>query len=197
MISYIKGIVEEVTESSLIIETGGIGYEVFATASCFDKYGFLKSEVRIFTYMNVKEDSVSLFGFLNVYERNMFLRLITVAGIGPKTAMQILSSLKVEDIARCVTLGDAMLLSRVKGIGKKTAERIILELKDKVSKEFNEIAAKSGIMPDRALNTGIYDDAVIALMSLGYSKGEAAAVMSKTETKGLTPEEIVYKVLKG
>jgi Holliday junction DNA helicase RuvA len=194
MLGYIKGIIAEAGESALIIEAGGIGYEVIASGAALSAFNRVGGEAKLFTHMAVREDDVTLYGFVSKIEKSMFLRLISVSGIGPKVAINILSSVGLGELSAAVGSGNTALLSSLKGIGKKTAERIILELKDKIGAEFGSVLPYSG-----AADSPVYqnEDAVMALVSLGYSKYDAAATVNKLSKENLTTEQIVMRALKG
>ncbi|MDR2201350.1 MAG: Holliday junction branch migration protein RuvA [Clostridiales bacterium] len=194
MINYIKGVLSEVGENYVVVECGGVGYEIIATAGCFSVNAAIGKEVKIPVYMCVREDGVTLFGFSSREEKNIFGRLIGVSGIGPKAALNILSGVSASNLASAIARRDTTAISSVKGVGKKTAERIALELGDKITAEFNGFEAKSGTMPDIVPQN---NDAVIALMSLGYKRHEAEAAVAKAYKEGQTLEETVFKALKG
>jgi len=191
MIALLNGTIFNINENSLIIDVNGIGYEVFCTGTCLTSYS-VGENVKIFTHTRVTQDDISLYGFLTMQEKNMFLRLISISGIGAKVALNILSSMSVADLSKYVTYGDITNISRIKGIGKKTAERIVLELKDKISDEFKII------LPDSIVqNADTDDEAVLALISLGYTKSDATREISKHYQEGLTTEELIMKIFKG
>lgn len=198
MIYKLLGKVQEVDENTICVQTSsGVGYEVICTkADICDFLEDLESEQTVYTYMQVREDAVVLFGFKSLSVKAMFLKLITISGIGPKMAISILSDISPEDLSSSIVSGDVKALSSVKGLGKKTAERIILELKEKVQAEAKEIkksisSAKGGftLSPSQA-------DSVIALCSLGLSKIEATNLVQEYSTDNMTAEEIVTVCLK-
>lgn len=135
MISYIKGTLEAVEEDMIIVETGGIGYGIRVPLSLLEELPSLGSPVTIHTYFQVREDSMTLYGFLNRQDREMFKQLISVNGIGPRGALGILSVMRPDDLRTAIVSGDAKAISRAPGIGPKTAQRLILDLKDKVDLE--------------------------------------------------------------
>ena len=132
MINFIYGEIASKNENSVVLDHNGIGFEIFVSTSTLSLIGQIGEMARVFTYMNVKEDELSLYGFLSIEEKNMFLKIINVSGIGPKMALQILSGLSLSDLAVAIKNEDIKLLSTIKGLGKKTAERLALELKDKI-----------------------------------------------------------------
>lgn len=194
MIGYITGTVADITENNIVIEAGGIGYELTVSSYCTAQVGQVGDEAKIYTYLSVREDGITLFGFYSKAERSMFMRLISVSGVGPKMAVSILSGISVSNLAAGVAAADTKALNAVKGIGKKTAERIVLELKDKISAEF-----KAEMPENSTLSDIIYedDDAVEALISLGYKKAEAMLAVNKYKKENLSTEEIVLRALKG
>lgn len=190
MYGFIKGKTEKCGDNLITVETGGgVGYEINVTDNTLKS--IKEGENKIYTRLIVREDDMRLFGFYTLSERTMFDRLIGVSGLGPKTALAALSGLSPEGIAAAIVKNDSSGLSKIKGIGKKTAERIILELKDKVGKDFSNIDAGEVTVVDNVSN----DDAVMALMTLGYSKAEATAAVALVE-KGLSLEDTVYNALK-
>ena len=194
MIGYIIGTVTEMGENSLVIETNRIGYELTVSSFCLSEIANQNGDVKIYTHLNVREDGITLFGFYSKAERNMFMRLISVSGVGPKMAISILSGISIGNLAAGVAAADTKALNAVKGIGKKTAERIVLELKDKITTEFESELPKNSIMTDIVYED---DDAVEALISLGYKKSEAVVVVSRLKKENLSTEEIIFRVLKG
>lgn len=157
-------------EGRLVIECGGIGYDLCVSNTTLSKLGKSNDMVTVFTYLSVTQDNVRLFGFWSKEEKAMFEKLISVSGVGPKAALQILSGLSDENLAICIANNDVAGLSKVKGIGKKTAERIILELKEKIvlsGKEGLSLGAKADLFDDVA------NQAALALVSLGISKSQA------------------------
>lgn len=195
MIAYLKGEVKEASENYMVVESGGIGYELTATMGAIFEFKATDSEVTIPTYLQVREDGVTLFGFKNSGEKSMFLKLITVSGVGPKLAVTILSGISVEDLCLAITTEDIALLSKIKGLGKKTAEKIVVELREKVgsiagAKLPLEIGSIAGI------DQSAVEDASLALMSLGMTQGEAMKLASKLAKEGDTAEIIIKKCLK-
>ena len=138
MIAYIKGKVIDEFDDGVVLENNGIGYEIQCSAGLLQKL-LTDREGGVYTYLQVKEDGLSLFGFDNKEEKHMFLKLISISGIGPKMAMSILSGMRVSELATAIATSDVKGLSKIKGLGKKTAERIILELRESVSKEAAEL----------------------------------------------------------
>ena len=191
MLSYIKGKVTEAGENTLVVECGGLGYELLVSRGAASAAA-VGSEVKLPVYLSVSETGVALYGFKDAAEKDMFLKLIGISGIGAKMAIGILSGMGVNDLIAAIARGDVKGLSGIKGIGKKTAERIALELRDKIGAEIADIGENIGIMPDKVPD----EDAVLALMALGFNKNEAVSAVAKVHGEGLTTEQIVFMALK-
>lgn len=195
MINYIKGRLAYKGNDYIVVEAGGIGYKIFVSAAALSEFNY--EDVQIFTYMNVSENDISLYGFKTSEELNMFYRLITVSGVGPKSAIGLLSSLTPSQIVFAIVSDDVKTISTGQGIGRKTAQRIILELKDKLSGDTGtaEAALKEavGAMPAAGSNA---EEAVEALNTLGFTRGEAAKAVSAVYVSGMTTEEAVKLALK-
>lgn len=191
MLSYIKGTVAYVGTTSAVIDCNNIGYEVIASSKCLDSLSVGK-EVKMQTLLVVREDSLTLYGFSDSAEKEMFSLLTTVSGIGPKLAVAVLGGIDASTLAGCIASQNAAALSGIKGVGKKTAERILLELKGKVKAD-----AAFGVSTQSAESGITNDDALLALMSLGYGSSEAAAALSRVEGKErMTTEEIIMAALR-
>lgn len=194
MYNFIRGEVVEITENCVVIDCNGVGYELNATYGCMSvcKVG---SIVKLYTYLALSQDDVRLFGFADKAEKAMFLRLIEVGGVGPKLAIGILSGITVSALSVAIVNSDIKTLSKLKGLGKKTAERIVLELKDKISPDFNtELPAVNGIeVADNAVDAN--PDAVMAIMTFGYTKAEATKAVKAVQKEGMSVEQIVFKAL--
>ncbi len=192
MISYLKGRLAHKQASSIIIDVNGVGYQVFIS---LNTYSALKDEeaCTLHTHLHVKEDSHTLFGFSDVKERATFLQLISISGVGPTTALTVLSTLSSSELKTAILNEEVKVIQSVKGIGAKTAQRIILELKDKVAKEGFEVDEQSGLVDNR-----IKEEALTALMTLGYAKAVAEKSIEKAlkRTPDLSLEEIIKNVLK-
>ena len=194
MISYIKGILKYKGDSRIIVETGGIGFNINVSPNTVSKMPQTENEIQIFTHMNVKEDEMSLFGFLTQEELNMFDRLITVKGVGPKGATALLASLSPAQIALAIITDDVKTLSGGQGIGKKTAQQIILDLKDK-TKTMDASGANVAAVSSAPANTAAAE-AIEALTSLGFGKPEAQKAVSAVADENLTSAELISKALK-
>lgn len=190
MIGYLKGkIIELSPEVALMVSSSGVGFEVNVSGSAYEKlYG--KTEGEVYTYMQVKEDGITLFGFSSLEEKAMFLKLISVSGVGPKMGIAVLSSLSAGDVAAAIATNDVKRLSAVKGMGKKTAERIILELREKVSAA--ELPAQTAGGVHIASSVGD-DDAVVALMTLGFTRSESEKAILRAKQNGATEIEDVIR----
>ena len=180
MISFIKGIVVDIEEDKIILENNNIGYNIFVPSSVISNINRTGTEIKIHTYMNVKEDSISLFGFNTSEELYIFKKMISVSGIGPKGALAILSTLSVENLKLAIISEDAKAISKAPGIGAKIASKLILELKDKFTIDDYEKSfafdVENGIVNDTA---SVQKDAIDALISLGYSSSQAYNAVRK------------------
>lgn len=195
MIGYIKGNILHYTDGTVLIENNGIGYEVTCSNSAYVKL-VNDGKGEIFTYMAVREDGVYLYGFSSVEEKNMFLKLITVSGVGPKMGITVLSNMDISSLAVAIATSDVKTLSKVKGLGKKTAERIILELREKVSCLDLPEKPTSKTVKVEEPKVKVDDDAVIALMSLGLGRQECIRLLTKATEAGLTTieEQIAFAI---
>lgn len=196
MISYLNGKVLNISVDSAIVVVGGVGYEVFCSNSAFTKMTEGK-ECELYTYLQVSEQSgVTLYGFSSLQEKAMFLKLISVSGVGPKMGLAVLTYMSLNDVAEAVATGDVKRLSQVKGLGKKTAERIILELREKIALP-QGTAIPSASVGGAAITSGD-EDAVVALISLGFSRSESEKAVQKAKSGGAkTVEEIIMQSLRG
>jgi len=195
MIAYIKGNVLAVTENTVILENNGIGYEIICSATALGKLSGA-SNGAVYTYLAVRDDGISLFGFDNLAEKQMFLKLISVSGVGPKLGMTVLSGMSLNDLAFAIASSDVKSLSRIKGLGKKTAERIILELRETLA-EMPVSDAGAPIASRAALLSADGENAVLALMSLGYTKGDATKAVASVIDEGVTGlERIIAESLR-
>lgn len=198
MLAYIKGILEIKTKGYIVVEAGGLGYKIFMPESTIANTGNIGDKVQIYTFMRVREDDVSLYGFLTNEELRMFELLLSVGGIGAKGALGILSNITPSQFALAVISNDVAILKKVPGIGPKTAQRAILELKDKLKKE-QEISIDEGeetsnieqvIKEDEKVS-----EAISALQVLGYSKREIVEALQTIEVTSLSVEDIIKKGL--
>jgi holliday junction DNA helicase RuvA len=197
MLTFIKGILAEKNPTHVTLEVNGVGFGIFVPLSNFDKLGEIGSEVKLLTHLHVKEDSLTLYGFLTSEERSLFEMLIEVSGIGPRTALGILSGTTVGDFHNVVLNKNYTRLTSLPGIGKKTAERLVLELFDKISKSNLKSA------PDQKSSSGNYEirsEAIQALCSLGFSKPVAEksvnGILMTNASAVISLEELIKRALK-
>lgn len=198
MYSYVKGTLEEVYEDRIVIENNGIGYQIEVPTSVIERLPELGDVVKIFTYLHVKEDCFSLFGFWSREEHKLFKMMLNVSGIGPKGALGILSTLSPERLCVAVASDDAKAIAKAPGIGSKTAQKLIIELRDKVKLEDVIQNGFDQVLPAvEQQNNLLMQEAVEALTSLGYSQKEAKEVVSMIElTEEMTVEDILKASLK-
>ncbi|MCD8231651.1 MAG: Holliday junction branch migration protein RuvA [Clostridiales bacterium] len=194
MYSYIKGTLEEILEDCIVVENNGIGYQIQVPLRILEELPGRGAEVKIYTYLYVREDIFSLFGFSSRDELAMFKLLLNVSGIGPKGALGILSALSVNDIRFAVISEDVKTISKAPGIGKKSAQRLIIELKDKVSLEdAYESALDSGAEVIPETTQVVKKEAMEALVALGYSSADAAKTLSGIDISDDSDVETVLK----
>ncbi len=193
MIAYIKGILEEITENNAVVEVNGIGYNVKISAGTMHQLPRLHQEVTLYTYMAVREDACWLYGFVTRDERELFQLLITVNGVGPKGALGILSVMSPRDLRFAILAADGKMISRAPGIGKKTAERVILDLRDKISADGTGNAPENLPAADIA---GAGSEAVEALVALGYGASEALKAVNAVAGQERDTEAILKAALK-
>lgn len=199
MISYIRGEVAAVEKEKIIVDVGGIGYGVFMPEASMGHLPQIGNEVKVHTYLNVREDAMQLFGFLTRDDLEIFKLLIGVSGIGPKGGLSILSKLTADDLRFAVLSGDAKAISSAPGIGKKTAEKVIIELKDKLdveemlSRPTDDMENTTSI--DSSTNE-IQTEAVQALIALGYGSTESLKAVKKVNLENMTVEEVLKQALK-
>ncbi len=195
MIAFLVGTIEEKYENEIIMDVNGVGYELLVSGNTISALPELNSTTKILTYLHVKEDGVALYGFATSEERQLFLKLITVSGVGPKMAIGVLSGMKISDLLIAISREDVSAISKIKGLGRKTAERICLELKDKVDAtginlfNYNDVPVVN--VSETALN-----DAVDTLINLGVNKNDAYRYARSNAADGDTAEEIILKTLK-
>ena len=189
MISFIRGKIVDSSETSLILENGGIGYEIFMTGASMEKALREKEEIKIHTYFHIREDAMQLYGFLTKDDLQIFRLLLGVNGIGPKAALGILAALSADELRFAVLSDDVKTISRAPGIGKKTAQKLILELKDKLKLEDAFEAKLSHVEADAEVSS--FDgnkEAVEALVALGYSSTEALRAVRKVTD--VSPDDV-------
>lgn len=199
MISFLEGILAEKHPTRVVLDVHGVGYEVFIPLSSYDRLPLLNQSCRILTHQYVREDDLRLFGFVTEAERKMFLLLMGVNGIGPKTAISTLSGMTVRELRKSIVDGDVKRLSSISGIGRKTAERMVVELKDKMDVGDVLEAAAGGSEATQA--DSAMRDAALALVALGYKQEQATKmvveVLQRSGAASLSVEEIIKKALGG
>lgn len=202
VISYIRGSLAEASGEIIVVEASSVGYNIHVPLSLLEELPPIGNEVKIYTYLRVSEDAMTLYGFGSRQELSMFKELLGVNGVGPKGALGVLSALGIANLRIAVASGDAKAIAKAPGIGLKTAQKVILELKDRISMEealFGLTEPQSGM--DRKTETeGLLDaakEAVDALTALGYSASEAAKAVRRVEgAESMTPEAVLKASLK-
>ena len=196
MFYYVRGTLAVCELQVAVIDCGGVGYKLFVSDTTFSKIaGKLGQEVKLFTYLSVREDAVELMGFYSNEELSAFKMLISVSGVGPRAAMAILSIMTPEKLAIAVSTGDAKAIARANNVGKKTAERVILELKDKIAKEIATIDVDTGEVIEPIAPTKMHSEAVSALTVLGFTRSEAEWALSGINADD-TLENVIGAALK-
>jgi len=194
MYSYIVGKITEKNFGKVTIDNNFIGYEVFVSDITYNCLDVSEQPIKLYTFLNVREDEMTLYGFLSDDEKNIFMLLKTVSGIGPKMAISILSEISISGLLNAIASEDIKTLCKIKGLGKKTAERLLLELKDKI----NPLEVLSMDKDDSVgVNTAVINDAVETLIGLGIPKNQAIKIVEENYEKDITLEEIITKVLRG
>lgn len=195
MISYIKGILELRGDGFVIVEAGGLGYQIFVSPTTLSKFPTTGEQIKVYTFMSVKEDGIALYGFANAQELEIFQRLLSVTGVGPKAALGFLSALSPQELILAVLSDDLKALCKAPGIGKKTAQRVVLELKDKFQTA-DAIAMEMDAPTAQSEQNHAKLEAIEALAALGYSRSEAAKAVHAITDENLTTEEILKTALK-
>ena len=196
MFEYLSGILKYRTEAYCVLDVGGVGFRIYTSSQASMAVGSVGQQVTFYTYMSVKEDDISLFGFASREELASFEMLISVSGVGRKVALCVLNALSPSEFSLAVATGDYKAISRSKGVGPKLAQRIILELKDKIAKDLQNDVAAAGVAPGPVPAGYVSEDAVAALMVLGYSSKEASDSVRKVYQDGMKVEDIVRLALK-
>lgn len=196
MISYLRGVLAALEEEKIIIDVGGVGFGVYMSGQAMGKLPSVGKEVKIHTYLNVKEDAMQLYGFLTRDDLSVFRLLIGVNGIGPKGGLGVLSALSPDDLRFAVLSNDVKAICAAPGIGKKTAEKLILELRDKLKLEdaLDHIAAESEISKEVSAYGEIQSEAVQALVALGYGSTEALKAVRQVEIQETMEVEDVLRL---
>ena len=199
MIDYIHGKIAELTPTYVVLDTGGVGYEVNIDLPTYSRLMGV-AETKLYVHESIRDDAHDLYGFLSKGERQLFLALITVSGVGPGSARMIMSGYTATEIRQLIAVGNAKALSQVKGLGLKSAQKIIVELKDKVLKI--DLGDNPGAMDlnvaATAANSVVYDEAVQALVALGYASAPVSKTVQKllAEDPGLTVEQVIKQAFK-
>ncbi len=204
MFDFIRGFVRKTEPEYCVLDVGGVGFRIYTSLSSIGAVA-IGEEVTFYTHLVVKEDDMSLFGFITEDELNAFELLISVSGVGPKVAVAILAQMTAAEFCTAVISGNHKALSKAKGVGAKLAQRVVLELKDKVKKSFDVDGETSGaldslgqdILGALSDNGGTFNEAVEALMVLGYNTQRARQAVGKVYQDGMALEELVKAALKG
>lgn len=194
MYAFLEGLVDEKRQGELIVNVGGVGYLLMCSATTIANAPMSGEKFRIYTHLSVREDAMDLFGFASKAEREMFLKLCTVTGVGARTALAILSALPLRELSIALVTGDAATLMRAPGIGKKSAQRLILELKDKV--EQADISKSEGGVAAAPIQLGAEHEANQALISLGYTSAEAARAINLVRDQAQTADKLIMLALR-
>ena len=197
MLAYVKGILAEKEAGYIVIDVGGLGYKILMTSTDILKLNDIGTEIKVHTYYKVREDDISIYGFISKEELRMFEILISASGIGTKSALSILDNIEPSDFALAIITNDVSKIVKLPGIGAKTAQRMILELKDKINTEeainkANELKAKG---KDKKQNEND-DEALAALQILGYNRKDIEKVMENIDTANMKIEDIIKSALK-
>lgn len=203
MINRLRGTVVEIEGDTVVVDVQGVGYAVSCTSSLLGVLS-VEDEACIVTHTDVKEDSIRIFGFESKSERQLFRLLIRVSGMGPRSAVDVLSNVPARDLLRAIGLGDVQALMKIKGVGKKKAERIVVELKDLVTSFFDERKAEgvfftSQVEGHEQIATGTHGDAIVTLEVLGFSRRDAETAVGRAMSSIPTPDdvgEVVREALK-
>ena len=197
MFAYLQGKIAAKSANELILDVQGVGFELNCSMNTLTNVPQVGEDARLYTILNVKEDLMELYGFATLEEKQMFTRLTSVSGVGPKTALQMLSSMPLKDLTLAIMTGDTAVLARAQGIGKKTAQRIALELKEKVGElEVDGLSFTAG-EAEAASPTGNVNEAIQGLLSLGYTAQEAARAVKQVSDQSNDPAELIMLALRG
>lgn len=193
MYAYIQGEITDISDNTIVVEAAGVGYELYVSQNTIKNIK-LGETGRLYTYLAVREDGMSLFGFADKKEKALFLKLIKVNGVGPKGAMDILGGMSLNDLVSAIATGNSAMLCGIKGIGKKTAERIILDLKDKIGEQ--GYLTGTTTVTATALNE-IQEEAMNILIALGYKSDAAERAVTLAYKDGMTVNQTVHKAIGG
>ncbi|MGH9947356.1 MAG: Holliday junction branch migration protein RuvA [Pyrinomonadaceae bacterium] len=194
MIAFLTGKLLEKTANSVIVDVGGVGYEVSIPLSTFYELGEVGSEVSLRIYTCVREDAILLFGFKTARERDLYLKLISVQGVGAKSGITMLSGMSADEIIAAIRTDNVAKLTAIPGVGRKTAERLVVELRDKVSELSMSAAAGEASATTAGAGGDVFDDALSALLNLGYQRNAAEKAVQQVRRDGVEPN--VQKILR-
>jgi Holliday junction DNA helicase RuvA len=198
MIGRLQGTILEKQPPSILIDVQGVGYELEASMSTFYQLPECGENITLHTHLVVREDAQLLYGFYSLSERQMFRNLIKISGVGPKLALTILSGMSAEGFSRCIMDGDSKALTRLPGVGKKTAERLVIELKDRLEKDDSiKLPGSTGTTASIERQANPVNDAVSALISLGYKAQQASQMIRDIDVEAKSTEEIIRAALQG
>ncbi|MFA6169869.1 MAG: Holliday junction branch migration protein RuvA [Candidatus Margulisiibacteriota bacterium] len=192
MIAHLNGTLESVSQNMVVIEVGHIGYLVKVPTAVISRLPAVGDPLKLYTIQIVREDDISLYGFLSTEERSLFSLFLSVSGVGPKMALALISSFPLDKLVSAVAQGDVALLSSVSGVGKKTAERVVVELKEKIAKKYAVTPQEMGA-GIKGGESSLGSDSISALISLGYSPREARDAVMKVDLETVTTVEGVIK----
>lgn len=195
MIAHIKGTLETKATDYVVIDVGGLGYKVYMSATGMEKLGNIEDKVKVYTYYRVREDDISIFGFNTNEELRMFELILSVSGVGAKTAQTIVALTNPSEFAIAIISDDISYLTKIPGIGAKSAQRIILELKDKMKKEKSITQTKNTKVKEAIVDSNKVEEAISALQVLGYNKKEIEKAFMKLDKKDLSTEDLIRKGL--
>lgn len=195
MIAFVSGILEMKFNGYVVINVGGLGYKVFMSENSIEALGNIGDKVIVYTHQQVREDDISLYGFLSLEELNMFELLISVSGVGAKSALNTLANIEPSTFALAVISNDTSKLVKIPGVGAKTAARIVLELKDKLKNQ-DVVDKKKDIIKKNSADEEVIDEAISALQVLGYNRKDIEKVFEKIELDNLSIEEMIKQGLK-
>ena len=195
MIAHIKGTLETKATDYVVIDVGGLGYKIYMSATGMEKLGNIEDKVKVYTYYRVREDDISIFGFNTNEELRMFELILSVSGVGAKTAQTIVALTNPSEFAIAIISDDISYLTKIPGIGAKSAQRIILELKDKMKKENSVTQTKNTKVKEAVVDSNKVEEAISALQVLGYNKKEIEKAFMKLDKKDLSTEDLIRKGL--
>ncbi len=190
MFAYIKGSLEMKSKNYIVIDVGGLGYKIFMSETAINEIGEIGENIKVFTYYRVREDDISIFGFRTQEELRMFELLLSVSGVGAKSALAMLSCIEPSDFAIAVISNNIKLLTQIPGIGTKSAQRIILELKDKLKAEQNEEQIEQSKLKSAKVNETV-QEAISGLMVLGYSRKDIEKAFEHLTVESLSVEDLI------